>query len=57
MILLIFPLNSILYMAYLGAQLFASLNAYLCQDINRVSLLVGALMEHLFEGIAPLRHW
>ena len=26
----------------------------LCQDINRVFLLEGALMEQFLEGIAPL---
>ena len=40
------------------SQSFTSLMTDLCQDINRVNLyLAGALMEHLLEGIAPLRHW
>ena len=33
-----------------GGQSFTHLMANLCQDNE-------ALMEHLFEGIAPLRHW
>ena len=39
----------------LGAQSFASLMADIRQDINRVLHLAVALMEHFFEGIAPLR--
>ena len=40
------------------AQSFTSLMTDLHQDINRVSsFIVGALMEHFLEGIAPLRHW
>ena len=31
--------------------------ADLCQDLNTEFLhLAGVLMEHFFEGIAPLRH-
>ena len=39
------------------AQLFTSLMADLCQDINRVSSLAGVLFEHFLEGIALLRHY
>ena len=42
----------------LRAQSFTSLMEDLHQDINIVSSFsAGALMEHLREGIASLRHW
>ena len=39
------------------AQLFTSLKVDLCQDIKEFIHLADALMEHLLEEIALLRHW
>ena len=56
--------KNIIYVQFSGLladfliTIFISLTTDLCQDIKMIySIMVGAIMEHSFKGIAPLRHW